>query len=73
MYETHNAEYGIAIRSYIGDSGIYKYKSFLDDIAKREKMSLSGVGAHGQNGVAERAIQTVGNSARTVMLHQALL
>ena len=36
-------------------------------------MSYSGVGAHGQNGVAERAIQTVVTSARTMMLHQALL
>ena len=36
-------------------------------------MSFSGVGAHGQNGVAERAIQTTVNSARTMMLHQALL
>ena len=36
-------------------------------------MSYSGVGAHGQNEVTERAIQTVVNSASTMMLHQALL
>ena len=36
-------------------------------------MSYSGVGAHGQNEVAERAIQTVVNSASTMMLHQVLL
>ena len=36
-------------------------------------MSYSGVGAHGQNGVAEREIQTVVTSARTMMIHQALL
>ena len=36
-------------------------------------MSYSGVGAHGQNGVAKRAIQTVVTSARTMMLHQTLL
>ena len=35
-------------------------------------MSLSGVGDHGKNGVTERAIHTVVNSARTMMLHQAL-
>ena len=36
-------------------------------------MTYSGVGAHGQNGVAERAIQTVLTSSRTMMIHQALL
>ena len=36
-------------------------------------MSYSGVGSHGQHGVAERGISTVVNSARTMMLHQALL
>ena len=35
-------------------------------------MSYSGVGVHQQNGVAERGISTVVNSARTMMLHQAL-
>ena len=36
-------------------------------------MTYSGVGVHQQNGVAERGMPTVVNSARTMMLHQALL
>ena len=36
-------------------------------------MTYSGVGAHGQNGVAERAIQTIVHSARTMMLHMDIL
>ena len=36
-------------------------------------MSYSGVGTHGKNGVTERAIQPIVTSARTMMLHQALL
>ena len=36
-------------------------------------MSYSGVGAHEKNGIADRGIQTVAYSARTMMLHQALL
>ena len=36
-------------------------------------LTLSGVGAHGQNGVAERSIGTTINSARTMLLHQTLL
>ena len=35
-------------------------------------MSLSGVGTHGQNGVAENLIRTVVSSSRKMMLHQAL-
>ena len=38
-----------------------------------QQISFCGVGAHHQNGVAERVIQTVVTSARTMMLHQALL
>ena len=36
-------------------------------------MSCSGVGAHEQNRVAERAIQIVVHSARTIMMHHVLL
>ena len=35
-------------------------------------MDLSGLSVNGQNGLAERAIQTVVNSAREMMLHKAL-
>ena len=35
-------------------------------------MSFSGVGAHHQNGVAERSIRTVTSWARTMMLHAVL-
>ena len=36
-------------------------------------MFFSGLGAHGQNGVAERTIGIVVNYTRTMMLHQVLL
>ena len=55
---------GISILKYRGDNGVYKSKEFKDDLATRHQtMSYSGVGAHGQNGVAERGIPTVVNSA----------
>ena len=66
--------YGVTVRSYRGDSGVFKSQIFKDHIKRRKQLlSLSGVGTHGQNGVVERAIQTVVNSERTMMLHQALL
>ena len=62
------------MKKYHGDNGIFKAQAYKEDLEKRhQEMTYSGVGAHGQNGVAERAIQTVTHSARTMMLHQALL
>ena len=53
---------------------MYKSKAFKDDLDLRgQTMSFSGVGVYQQNGVAERGIPTVVISARTMMLHQALL
>jgi hypothetical protein len=37
------------------------------------RMKLSGVGAHHQNGIAERAIQTVMWKARTMMIHLQIM
>ena len=74
LHELWASEHGVSIKSYRGDNGVYKSELFKDDLKQRhQKMSYSGVGAHGQNGVAERAIQTVVTSARTMMLYQALL
>jgi hypothetical protein len=48
-------------------------KEFKADlITKQQQLTFSGVGAHRQNGVAERAIQTVTQWARSMLLHQAL-
>ena len=46
----------------------------MDDLDKsHQTMSILGVGARGQNGVTERAIQTVVGLTRTMILHHALL
>ena len=41
-------------------------------ISMHQKISLSGVGAAHQNGVAERAIKTVVDMARTMLIHAAM-
>ena len=74
LHDLWAVEHGMYIKSYRGDNGVYKSKLFKKDLEERQqKISYSGVGAHGQNGVAERAIKTVVTSARTMTLHQALL
>ena len=55
----------------MSDNGVNKSKAYMDGLAKcHQEMTYPGVVSHEQNGVAERAIQTVVNSARTVMLHR---
>ncbi len=40
--------------------------------ASEQALRFAGVGAHHQNGNAERAIQTIMSVARTMMLHAAI-
>jgi hypothetical protein len=64
---------GVVIQGYRGDNGVFKTKEFLHELDVRaQTIEFSGVGAHHQNGVAERAIRTVVESARMMMLHVAI-
>ncbi|MGH9726402.1 MAG: hypothetical protein ACRD41_15170, partial [Candidatus Acidiferrales bacterium] len=61
------------MKAYHADNGIFTSHQFKQHLeGQAQDLSLSGVGAHHQNGVAERAIKTVVASARTMMLHAAL-
>jgi hypothetical protein len=64
---------GVKIKTYHGDNGVFKSKEFMDSLTKSDQeLKVSGVGAHHQNGVAKRAIQTVTDKARTMMQHAFL-
>jgi hypothetical protein len=64
---------GHKIRSFRADNMPFSSKEFQADlVTKGQEITFSGVGAHHQNGVAERAIQTVTQWARSMLLHQAL-
>ena len=53
IYENKAKEFGITIKGYRGDNGVYKSKSFLDQVSNADQqLSLSRVGAHGKNVVA---------------------
>jgi hypothetical protein len=69
-FERLAQRHGIKVKSYRGDNGVYKTKAFKDDLDLfSQTMIHSGVGAHHQNGVAERAIRTITTCARTMMIH----
>ena len=64
--------HGVTIKRYRADNQPFDSKIFKDDIELQEQtLNFSGVGAHFQNGVVERAIQTVTTWARAMMMHQA--
>ena len=74
LYDQHDLEMRIKIKSYRGDNGLYNSNTLQQDLLKRyQKISISGVDSHYQNRVAERVIQTIVSSAPTIMIHQALM
>ena len=53
-------EYGVKLKHFHTDNGIFKSKAFVEALKDNHQMiTKSDVGAHHQNGVAERAIGTI--------------
>jgi hypothetical protein len=63
----------IKVIKYHSDNGIFASTAFKNHcVSQQQEFSFSGVGAHHQNGVAERNIKTVAQWAQANMLHLAL-
>ncbi len=64
---------GRRLTSFHADNGVFTSQEFREDLARKQQtISFSGVGAHHQNGVAERHIKTISYLARAMLLHAAL-
>jgi hypothetical protein len=64
---------GFSIQAYHTDNGTFASEAYKADCeSQSQKCSFSGVGAHHQNGVAERNIRTIAQWARASMLHAAM-
>ena len=73
LFEQEVLQYGRKVGGYHTDNGVFTSKQFTDAIAHQQQgLRLSGVGAHWQNGVAERAIATIFERARSMMIHAAI-
>ena len=73
LFEREAGTCGVQIRNYRGDNGVYKSTEFVKDLNQRNQtIRYCGVGAHHSNGIAERAIRTISESARSMILHAAI-
>jgi len=71
-YERFSARHGVTIKHYHCDNGRFADRAFIQAVhAANQTISFCGVGAHHQNGVAERRIRDITESARTMLLHAA--
>ena len=62
--------HGVKILSYRADNGRFADESFKKDCElQTQELTFCGVGAHHQNGIAERMIQTLTGSARAMLVH----
>jgi len=72
-FENWSYNSGVLIGKYTTDNGSFGASEFVDVIqTKGQIVKFCGVGAHHQNGVAERIIRTVSNMARVMMLHASI-
>ena len=69
-FERMATTHGVHVTHYHADNGVFRAKDWVTDChSRRQTMSYAAVGAHRQNGVAERRIRVLQDMTRTQLLH----
>ena len=69
-FEIESMSCGVGLKSFRADNGIFRSAEFHIDLQEKDqRITFCGVGAHHQNGVAERHIRTFVEKSRTVLLN----
>ena len=73
-FERLLSDLGVVVQEYVSDnSSIFTSAAFATALTAFCQIThFAGVGAHPQNGVAERGIQTIMSMAHTIMLHATI-
>ena len=72
-FESFAAHHGVRILAYHADNGIFKANEWVRDCHHhRQNLTFAAVGAHHQNGYAERRIQSLQEMARAILVHALL-
>eukprot|EP00978_Attheya_sp_CCMP212_P040680 scaffold224920_cov33-Attheya_sp.AAC.1 len=73
QFKKHASEYCNKIQKYHADNKVFVSEDYKTHCKNRNQtLDYSGGGAHHQNAVAERAIQTVIYWARAMLVHQMI-
>jgi transposase InsO family protein len=69
-FEQFSPRFGIQIKNIRADNGVYSAQLFRDSCTRNQQiLTFCAIGAHWQNGIAERFIGTITQRARTILLH----
>ena len=69
-FECQAASYGIRIKHYHADNGRFSGNVWMKAVSDaNQTITFCGVGAHHQNGVAEKRIRDLTEHARTMLIH----
>ena len=71
-FEEHARSSGVKVQHYHADNGVFKARAWVDDChQKHQRTTYAGVGAHHQNGMAERRIRVLQDLTRAQMAHSS--
>ena len=74
IFKREDQSQGVAIKVYHTYNGIFNAYEFMKEMFKnQQKISFSGARASHKNGALERAINMVVTTARTMLMHAALI
>jgi hypothetical protein len=69
-FEMWAAQFNVKIQTIRADNGVYTAQSFKHACTQNQQLlTFCGVGAHWQDGIAERFIGSITERARSILLH----
>ena len=70
MFEKWAHDRGVEVQHYHADNGVFKAKAWVEECERNQQgLTFAAVGAHHQNGKAERRIRELQETARAMLLH----